>query len=83
MLPIIIEIIKGIFLAILYFEITQANDSTIYNVSLFTFFYTILVTSSDIIGIQPSIVLNAFMTKTVFTLIDQRINKQDPQEITK
>jgi hypothetical protein len=83
MLPIIIEIIKGIFLAILYFEITQANDSTIYNVSLFTFFYTILVTSSDIIGIQPSIVLNAFMTKTVFTLIDQRINKQDPQVITK
>lgn len=74
---IITEIIKGIFLSIVYFEITKGNDTNLYNVGLFTLFYVILVSSSTLIGIQPYIVLNAFMTKTVFTLIDQRINKQE------
>lgn len=73
---IIINIIKGIILSVIYFEITLSNDTTIYNISLFTMFYVILVSSSTIIGIDPTIVLNAFMTKTVFTLVDQRINKQ-------
>ena len=74
MLP---EVIKGILLALVYFEITNANDTTFSNIGLFTLFYTILIVFAKFINIDTSIITNAFVTKAVFTLVDERIRKKD------
>jgi hypothetical protein len=67
------HIIKGIVIAFLYFEITKENDTTFQNMSLFTFFYIIMIYGAIITGIEPNVVTSAFLTKTIFTLIDTRI----------
>jgi hypothetical protein len=69
-------IVKGIILSILYFEVTKANDTSLNNIFYFTVFYTVMIAGSFILGIDSSLVTNAFITKTVFTLIDQRIQKE-------
>lgn len=70
---ILVEIIKGIIMAMLYLEITKANDLTIQNVFLYAFFYIAMVSGARLTGVDPLIITNAFMTKTVFTLVDDRI----------
>jgi hypothetical protein len=72
-------IVKGIILSLLYFEITKANDTTFNNVFYFTFFYTVMIYGSILLGIESNLVTNAFITKTVFTLIDQRIQRKTEQ----
>lgn len=73
------SMIKGIILSLLYFEITKSNDTTPKNVFLFTFFYIIMINGASIVNIDPNVVTTAFITKTVFTLIDERI-KRKPDE---
>lgn len=73
------NIIKGIFLSVLYFEITKTNDTTAQNIFYFTLFYVIMIYSAILFNIDPNLVTNAFITKTIFTLVDERIKK--PKEI--
>lgn len=77
MKQIIVQIVKGLLLAVLYFEITKANDTTPYNIFLFVSFYVIMVNGSKLTGVDPNIVTNAFITKTIFTLIDERIRRKE------
>ena len=74
---IIETLFKGIFLAIIYFETTRANDTTLQNISLFTIFYVIMFTTANFVGIDTILVTNAFVTKTVFTIIDERIKGKE------
>lgn len=69
------NILKGILVSLLYFEITKANDTTLYNVSLFTLFYLSMIYGAIITDINPTVITSAFLTKTVFTLVDERIRK--------
>lgn len=67
--------IKGIFIGILYLQVTRANDTTIENVVLFALSYFAMVYGAKIANIDSTIVTTAFITKTVFTLVDDRIRK--------
>lgn len=69
-------IIKGIVIAFLYFETTKENDTNIKNMSLFTFFYIVMIYGAIITGIEPNVITGAFLTKTIFTLIDNRVKDQ-------
>jgi hypothetical protein len=72
-----VEILKGFLLALVYFEITNANDTNLYNIVLFVGLYVIMTTSARIANIEPQLVTNAFITKAVFTLVDERIKQKD------
>lgn len=71
------EIIKGAFIALLYLQITLTNDTTVENIANFTFFYLLMVYGAIISGIPENAITTAFLTKTVFTLIDERIKRKD------
>lgn len=73
------DIIKGIVLAFIYLEITKANDTNLYNVITFTIFYIIMMNGSYLLKMDPNVVTNAFLTKAIFTLIDERIKKKNPE----
>lgn len=77
------EFIKGFVLSLLYLEITRANDTTIQNIGLFTSLYIFMVYGAIITGIDHNVITSAFLTKTVFTLIDERIRKKDDDTNTK
>jgi hypothetical protein len=74
---IIETLIRGIFIALLYFEITRTNDTTLYNIGLFTMFYSFMIYGAIITDINPTVITSAFLTKTVFTLVDERIRKSE------
>ena len=71
------NILRGILISLLYFEITKANDTTLYNIALFSMFYLFMIYGAIIADINPNVITSAFLTKTVFTLVDERIRKQD------
>ena len=71
------QVLKGLILSLLYFEITRANDTTIPNILLFTSFYLTMVYGAAISGIEDSVITSAFLTKTVFTLVDERIKRKN------
>lgn len=75
------NILKGIFLGILYLEITKANDTTLENISLYTLLFVIMTTAANLTDINENVVINAFITKTVFTLLDERVKKKEPNEL--
>lgn len=70
-------VVRGIFLSIIYLSVTIAEDMTVLNIVKFTLFYTLFLTISTYIGIDPNVVTSAFTTKIIFTLLDQRLNKTD------
>ena len=72
-----IIILRGILISVLYFEITKTNDTTLENVSLFTLFYVCMSFGALMTGIDPNVVTSAFLSKTVFTIVDERIKKND------
>ena len=72
-------IILSHLISLLYLEITKSNDTTAKNVFLFTSFYVIILHGAYVVGIDPNVVTTAFITKTIFTLIDERI-KRKPDE---
>lgn len=71
------NILRGILISLLYFEITKANDTTLYNIALFSMFYLFMIYGAIIADINPNVITSAFLTKTVFTLVDERIRKQN------
>lgn len=68
--------LRGLLLAVLYFEITRANDTTLPNVLLFTSLYIIMIVGANLANIDTNVVTSAFFTKTIFTLVDERIRKR-------
>lgn len=74
------EIVKGAFIGFLYLQITLTNDTTIENVLRFTFFYLMMIYGGIISGISTNTITTAFLTKTVFTLIDERVKKIDSKK---
>jgi hypothetical protein len=74
------DIFRGAVLSFIYFEITKANDTTLYNMFIFTVFYVVFSNIAYLIGIETSLITNAFITKAVFTLVDERIRKQKPEK---
>lgn len=74
------QLTKGIIIAVLYFEITQTNDTNFQNIFLFVSFYVSMIYGAKITNIDPNVVTSAFLSKTVFTLVDERIRKNDKQE---
>jgi hypothetical protein len=71
------QLIKGLLLAVLYLELTNANDTTYQNIFLFTIFYISMVYGAILTGIDPNVITSAFLTKAVFTLVDEKIKRQD------
>jgi hypothetical protein len=71
----ITHFIKGIILSLLYLEITRSNDTTFQNITLFVSFYLAMVYGANITGIDENVITSAFLTKTVFVLVDERIKK--------
>lgn len=67
--------IKALVLAFIYFEITNANDTTFKNIFKFGMFYIVMVYGANLINIDTNIVTSAFLTKAVFTLVDEKIKK--------
>jgi len=74
------DIGKGIILALLYFEVTRTNDTTFENIGIFTGFYVIIAICGSFVGIDKNMITNAFLSKAIFTLVDDRIRKKDPNE---
>ena len=72
----LLYLLKGLILAIVYFEITDANDTTIDNILLFTSFYIAMIYGATVTGIDPNVITSAFLTKAVFTLVDERIRRK-------
>ena len=70
---------RGIFLSLVYLVLTKANDTNLYNISIFTLAYVVMYFTASIIGIDPIIVTNAFITKTVFTAVDERVRRDENQ----
>ncbi|NDD83478.1 hypothetical protein EBZ38_04240 [bacterium] len=70
-------IVRGVVLAMLYFEVTKANDTTVRNIFVFVAFYLLLVAGAIIAGIDTNVITSAFLTKCVFTLVDTQIKKTD------
>ena len=76
----LVQILKGIVLGVLYFEVTKANDTTMENIFSFVCFYVVMVNCAYLAGIDPNIVTNAFVTKAVFTLVDERVKRKTPKD---
>lgn len=75
----IIDILKGLIIGILYLFITRENDTSIKNILVFVLFYVTLANGAKLVGMDPNVVTTAFMTKSVFILVDQRIKVYDKQ----
>jgi hypothetical protein len=67
--------IKAFVLAFIYYEITNANDTTFENIFKFAIFYIVMVYSANVINIDANVVTSAFLTKAVFTLVDEKIKR--------
>lgn len=70
------QLIKGVILSLLYLQITKANDTTMENIVLFVSFYLAMVYGATVTGIDENVITSAFLTKTVFSLVDERIKKK-------
>ena len=71
------HMLKGFILVIVYFELTKAQDTTFENTLFFTLFYISMVIGASLTGIDPNVVTSAFLTKAVFTLVDERIKRKN------
>jgi len=79
------DLIRGAIIGLVYFQVTAANDTTLINISKFALFFIILVRGARVVGIDSNVIANAFLTKTVFTLVDERLRrpKDEPTETNK
>jgi hypothetical protein len=76
----ITQFLKGILISVLYFEITKLNDTTLYNIIVFTSFYLSMIYGAILANIDENVITSAFLTKTVFTLVDERIRRKEDKQ---
>lgn len=67
------DIIKGLVIGILYLFITKENDTSFRNLGVFSLFYFTVANGAKVIGVDSTVIITAFITKSVFTFVDQRI----------
>lgn len=67
------DVMRGLFMAFLYLQMTVADDTTVENLAYIAFFYTAMTTSARILGYSENVVVNAFITKMIFTVVDEQI----------
>lgn len=80
MQELLIQIVKGLIIGLLYFEITKTNETTFQNLLMYTFFYVVMIYGAKLSGLDPMVVTNAFMTKTIFTLVDERVKRKEEKQ---
>lgn len=73
----LIDLIKGLVLALLFFQITQTNDTTVENIVKYIFYYMIIINTGRLTNVDTNIITNAFVTKTIFTLVDERVRRKN------
>jgi hypothetical protein len=73
----LLDLLKGLFIGTLYLQITGADETTLENIARFAFFFIVMVNGARFIGIDQTVVANAFISKTIFTLVEDRIKKKD------
>jgi uncharacterized integral membrane protein len=71
------EVLKGFVIAIIFFEVTLSNDTTVENIILFVAFYLCMILSAMLAQMDTNVITGAFLTKTVFTLVDERIKRNN------
>ena len=69
------DISIGVFLSLLYLEMTLANDTTFRNIINYTLYFVVLVNSARLLNVNSEIIVNSFITKTIFTVIDERMKR--------
>lgn len=67
------EILIGIFISLIYLQATSAEDTDITHIFSITLSYVLLKYVADYVDINPDLITNAFITKTIFTIIDVRL----------
>ncbi len=67
------DAIKGLIVGLLYLFITKENDTSVKNLLVFIIFFITVSNGARLAGIDPNVVVTAFITKSVFTIVDQRI----------
>jgi hypothetical protein len=72
----LVNLVRGLLLASLYLLLTVADDFTVKNLINYTIFYVVMTNGAEIADLDPKIVTTAFLTKTVFTLIDDKIKPE-------
>ena len=70
---------RGVLMSMMYLNFTLADDFNLINVVKYTLFYVATVIGAEFAGIDSIIVTNAFMTKTIFTLVEDRVKKTDTE----
>jgi hypothetical protein len=73
------ELIKGLFLACLYVFVTKDDDTTLSNILKYTTYFFILILSFLSVGFNADIIASAFISKTIFIIIDERIKSSNPK----
>lgn len=72
---------KAFFLSVLYYTLTNRDDDTTFaNILLFMIMYIALIIGARLSDIDTNLVTNAFMTKAIFTLIDDRLTQPKYKE---
>jgi len=63
---------QGTVLALLFYTITPADDTTFHNVSHFVGGFIILSIVGQSFGLKEELVITTFMTKLAFILLDEK-----------
>lgn len=64
---------RGIFLAVLYVFITKEDDTDLRHIIKYTLLFFLLNVLFILAGINKEILVSAFISKSIFLLIDERI----------
>ena len=67
------EILIGVFISLIYLQATSEEDTDITHIFSIALTYVLLKYIADYVDINPDLITNAFITKTIFTIIDVRL----------
>jgi hypothetical protein len=68
---------RGIFLALLYVFITKEDDTDLRHIIKYTLLFFLLNILFILAGINKEILVSAFISKSIFILIDDRIKSNN------
>jgi hypothetical protein len=68
---------KGIFLAFLYVFITKEDDTDPRHIIKYTLMFFLLNMLFILTGLNRELLVSAFISKSIFILIDERIKKDN------
>lgn len=74
------EFVKGFVLACLYVFITKEDDTNISNILKYSTYFFVLILLFLSVGVNSDIITSAFISKTIFTIVDERIKASQKNE---